>query len=191
MSEALRNIQQQTPSPPPSPDRENLSNPIPPPLTRPRSQSQRRAFSSYLSLTVQTPDQIPSPQTANFDGGFPVPPASAQSRSMFSPSTPRSMCPKKQPRTPSGPPPRTQPYGYPYFAMMPNGEYADIPPELQQSATKRRFGGSVPHSRSGSIDLEDQPVTPSTATPANTLGLELGQLDTPRGLRGRQMATVS
>jgi len=194
MHEALSTLQQ--PSPPSSPDRE--AGPAPP-VSRSRSQSRRKAFVSYLNLSVQT-HQRPatadgsSPRTAALEGSL----GSAQSRSLFSPATPKSLCPKKQIKTPSGPAPRTQPYGYPYFAMMPNGEYAEVPAELQQQSARRRsFAGSLPNARRGSIDGVgdkaniEHTETPLTATPANTLGLELGLSATTRTSRHRQMASLS
>lgn len=79
--------------------------------------------------------------------------------------------------------------------MMPNGEYAEQPPppEVLRAARRQSFAESVSYSRSSSFDsgefekeeIEQQEVQ------ASSLGLEFGQLDTPRASRHRQVATVS
>ncbi|TCD63344.1 hypothetical protein EIP91_005645 [Steccherinum ochraceum] len=221
VSDTIRAIQQ-TPSPPPSPDRPNKT---PPSAPRSRSQSRRKPFASILSLA--SPPARPNPvapmassleeilddrpHTAAVDGGFP----STSHRSMFSPVTPK-LCPKRPGSSSSSssqsqqqPPSRTQPYGYPYFAMMPNGEYASdavASPPVDISAARRP---SYVGSRSNSLDSfeekddEEQLEDATTPTPANmgaasgainTLGLEFGMLaTTPRAARHprREVATVS
>lgn len=216
LSEALRAFeqQQQTPSPPPSPDRVDGT----PTTTRSRSQTRRKAFASYLSLSVQhhhTPSSpserpatspAPVPQTAATEDGFL--PSSAQ-RSAFSPSTPKSRCARRHGhvKTPSQPAPRTQPYGFPYYAMMPNGEYAEASPTTITTttatatatavvadvsvSTRRRssLGGAISYSNSKSSSVGD--MEKEEIEHVGTLGLEFGQLNTPRPTRYQQPATVS
>lgn len=117
----------QTPSPPPSPTDEPSNSAV-----TPTPRARRKPFTAYLNLslstevaaTITSPSRrrasVSSSSTSNSGAG----PSQPRIFSILSPTA--AAAGFKSPKTPKTPVPvpRTQPYGAPYFAPMPTGEYA-------------------------------------------------------------------
>lgn len=176
----------QTPSPPPSPTDEIPSSSAATPTPRTR----RKPFTAYLNLALSTEvaasltsprrrGSVSSSSTSNSNSTQP------RILSILSPTTPSSF---KSPRTPKTPVPvqRTQPYGAPFFAPMPTGEYAYDERYRREFAkrrsSQRKVSGSasdVPRSagaRRDSRDGDDEKGhSPGTAKPSNVPGVSFEQ----------------
>ena len=150
-------------TPPTSPD-ETPENSLPSDPVTPVQVRTRRRFSSILSLNLNNTLSIPlSAKSANV-----APSSSTPSRRKFtSPFNVLTPTLRKTPKTPAG---RTQPYGYPHYARMPNGEVA-VPPSPLKKAAKALRRSSL----DDSILECKEPESPRTAKAINALGLSLQQ----------------
>ncbi|KAK7695104.1 hypothetical protein QCA50_002294 [Cerrena zonata] len=162
-------------TPPASPDKMfEKSLPSDPSST----QIRKKRFSSILSLNLS--NTIPVALGAKSASGTPS--STTPSRRSF--TSPFNILTPTNRKTPQTPAPRTQPYGYPYFARMPNGDVA-IPPS---PLTKPSKAEKALHRSSLDESIleckEPEADSPQTAKATNALGLSMQQqIVSPRGHR--------